>query len=74
MARFERKEKYAKPTDERELLLLAVEREEASRDFYETMARHFYRNEGIRTVLEDLKNAESGHLKTLQEKLKELDR
>ena len=74
MVKYEREEKYTKPKSVKELLVLAREKEKASRGFYEDMAKHFFQNIGIRDLLNELKQAEEKHIQIIEKKLKELDR
>ena len=72
MAEYERKEKYTKPENEKELLLLAREKEKASFGFYENMSKLFFLSENIRKLLDELKAAELIHIQIVEKKLEEI--
>ncbi len=72
MLRYSREDKYTKPKDVREMLVLAREKEKSSFGFYEDMSKHFFQDEDIKKLLDELKNAEAGHIQRIEKKLEEL--
>lgn len=73
MVQYMREEKYSKPKDLKEVLLLALKRENASVGFYNEMLSHNFPAE-IKTLIEGLKNDELGHIAMIENKLKTLAR
>jgi len=71
MLEYTRKERYVKPKNLKELLLLALKREEASVDFYNDMSRHSF-SEEIADFISGLRDEELGHKTKIQNKLKEI--
>ena len=69
MVRYHREEKYSKPKDLREMLLLAIDREDASIGFYEHMAGRRF-SEEIKGLITELKNEELSHKAKLENQLK----
>lgn len=51
-----------KSRDVKELLILAREKEKASFGFYNDMSKHLFVNDDIRNLLNELRDAESGHI------------
>ena len=72
MVRYTREEKYSKPKDLKELLKLALKRENASIGFYGDMIQHNFSDE-IKQFISELRNEELGHKAKLESKLRELD-
>jgi len=73
MVRYTREEKYSKPKDIKEMLLLAIKRENASIGLYEDMARHNFSDE-MKTFIYELRDEELGHKAKIQNKLNELQK
>ncbi len=71
MARYAKQEKYRKPRDRREMLLLAIEREEASISLYEDMTIRRFPPE-VKQLISRLRDEELLHKKKLKEMLLEL--
>jgi len=71
MIKYEKKERYKKPTNLKELLTLALIREKSSFGFYEDMAKHSFTLD-TKVFLDKLKNEELGHILKIENKLKEL--
>ena len=57
MVKYEKTEKYTKPKDLRELLLLALQREKAAINFYDEMLKHAF-SQDIKEFMIELKKAE----------------
>lgn len=72
MIKYERKEKYTKPRNVKELLILAKAKEKASFGFYNEMSRHFFINDDIKKLLSELRDAEAAHIQRIENKLEEL--
>ena len=73
MVRYSREEKYSKPTGEKELLLLALKRENASIGFYEEMLTHHFSDQ-IKEFIRELRNEELGHRAKIEAKLRALQK
>ena len=72
MVKYEKTEKYTKPKDLREFLLLALQREKASIRFYAEMAKHSF-SPDIKELIIGLKNEEISHKDKIESKLNEFD-
>lgn len=71
MIKYSREEKYSKPKDIKELLVIAREREKASVDFYREMSRHSL-PATLFTLINKLKDAEIAHVQWIERKMEEL--
>lgn len=72
MLKYSREEKYTKPQNISDMLKLALKRERASIRFYDNMLKHDMPGE-IKRVIEKLRDEESGHIKSIEFKIKELE-
>ena len=73
MVRYNREEKYSKPKDIKEMLKLALHRENSSISFYEDMARHNFSDE-MKEFISGLKNEELEHRAKIASKLEEFNK
>ena len=73
MVRYSREEKYSKPKDIKEMLRLALKRENASIGLYEDMAKHNF-SEEMKEFIYKLRDEELGHKAKIQGKLNELEK
>lgn len=72
MIRYERKEKYKKPLNIKELLLIALDREDASVGFYEDMTGHIFLSKNTKDFIRQLQKEEEAHKLRIEKKLQEL--
>ncbi|MEW6009552.1 MAG: hypothetical protein AB1629_07965 [Candidatus Omnitrophota bacterium] len=72
MLKYKRVDKYTKPKNIKELLILAREKEKSSFGFYEDMLKHSFAL-SIRELIEDLKNQELGHMRKIEDALERID-
>jgi rubrerythrin len=73
MVEYFREEKYTRPKDLKELLQIARQREVASAGFYEDMSKFPFAN-FVFELIEELKKAELGHIKMIENKLAEVEK
>ncbi|MDP2923433.1 MAG: ferritin family protein [Candidatus Omnitrophota bacterium] len=67
--KYVRKDKFTKPVTPAEVLELALEKEKSSYEFYVEMIKKT-ENPFMKKLLEELKNAEWGHIQIIQHKMK----
>lgn len=66
-----REDKFTRPVTPLDVLKLALEKEKSSYEFYEKVIR-MTKIPGLKKLLNELKNAESGHIKKIQHKMESL--
>jgi rubrerythrin len=66
-----RKDKFTRPATPLEALKLALAKEKSSYEFYEKVAQ-MTQNPALKKLLNELKDAEAGHIKKIQNKLKSI--
>jgi len=64
-----RKDKFIRPSTPLEALRLALAKEKSSYEFYEKVGK-MSQNPALKKLLNELKDAEWGHIKKIQHKLK----
>lgn len=72
MLKYKRVDKYTKPKNIKELLILAREKEKSSFGFYEDMQKNSFAI-GLKELIEELKNQELGHLRRIEKELEKID-
>lgn len=72
MVEYSQEERYSKPKDVKDLLVIALRREKAAVGFYEEMLQYSFA-EKAGGVIEELKRLEEAHVRLLENQLKQIE-